>query len=681
MIRRKLIYCFSLLLLAGIAITGTGKDIQERYLSSDKEFYLSEADLAWIQPGLQLKIQKVEVSGSDVTVTFRISDNQDQPLDRLGIETPGSVSTSFLLARIKPGDTQYTSYRTNSVGQASTDAGGSYTSVGDGVYKYKFGTTLPSGYPANATHTVGMYAVRDLRELADEIGLFQLAKTGRYVANWTFNFVPSGGEVTQVRDVVRTGVCNLCHDPLALHGGSRQKTEVCILCHQPQTTDPDTGNTVDFKVMIHKIHRGASLPSVQAGTPYQIIGYRDSVHDYSEIHWPQDTRNCTTCHQQGTQSDNWKKNPTRVACGSCHDNVNFATGANHVGGPQADDSKCNICHPADTGLEFDLSVAGAHTIPEFSKQLAGVNVKILEVTNTKPGDKPKVSFTVTDNAGKPIALTSLASLSLRLAGPTTDHKWNASENALTATATSTGYTYTFATNALPTDASGSYVVGAEAARAVTLPGPLLGQSFSVSERAYNPTFYFGVGGSKVVPRRVVVDIKNCNTCHKRLALHGGGRLNPDYCVTCHNPATTDNPNGSRSAGFNVPPGIPAQSINFRFMIHRIHTGHDLENDFTVYRSRGVYNFNEIHFPGDRRNCAKCHVNDSYELPLPAGMANTLAPREFYSPLGPAASACLGCHDSQDAAAHAFLQTAPFGESCAACHGEGKEFAVSRAHAR
>ncbi|OFW17184.1 MAG: hypothetical protein A3H27_17885 [Acidobacteria bacterium RIFCSPLOWO2_02_FULL_59_13] len=708
MIRRSVLYSFVLLLLVGVGITIAGDDAQRRYLSSEKEFYLTEAELAWLRPGLNLRIQNVEISGSTVTATFRISDDQDQPLDRLGIETPGTVSTSFLLARIKPGETQYSNYVVRNVSstisgqsatQASTDSGGSYASLGNGVYKYTFGTKLPAGYEADATHTVGMYAVRDVRVLAEELGLTKLATTGRYVANWVYTYVPSGvygpsgNELPQVRDVVRTEACNQCHDPLALHGGSRRNVQLCILCHQPQTTDPDTGNTVDFKVMIHKIHRGANLPSVRAGTPYQIIGYQQSVHDYSEIHWPQDVRNCTTCHQQGTQSDNWKTNPSRVACGSCHDDVDFATGNNHPGGVQVDDSRCNICHPAD-GQEFDLSVAGVHTIPAFSKQLKGLNVEITGITNTSPGSKPTVTFTVKDNAGNPIDISPSAgrldSLVLRLAGPTTDYTWNASENVVTTTAssattTSTGYSYTFKTKSLPTDAKGSYAVGAEFYNdGVPLAGSLLGQSFTAEETGMNPILYFSVDGSPVQERRQVVDVDaKCNVCHKSLRMHHGNRLNTSYCIMCHNPAAVDNPDGARANNRKpLPPeGEVPTSINLKFMIHRIHSGAELSRDFTVYRTRGVYNFNEIEFPGDRRNCAKCHVNNSHLLPLPAGVANTLAPREFYSPLGPAASACLGCHDSQAAAAHAFLQTAPFGESCAACHGEGKEFSVSRVHAR
>jgi OmcA/MtrC family decaheme c-type cytochrome len=150
---------------------------------------------------------------------------------------------------------------------------------------------------------------------------------------------------------------------------------------------------------------------------------------------------------------------------------------------------------------------------------------------------------------------------------------------------------------------------------------------------------------------------------------------------CHNPAATDDPSGSRAAGFNVPPNTAPQSINFRFMPHRIHSGEELTRDFTIYRTFGVFNFNGLRFPGDRRDCSKCHVNNSNQLPLPEGMSSALAPREFYSPLGPAASACLGCHDGRDAAAHTYLMTAPFGESCPVCHEQGADFAVSKVHAR
>ncbi|MBI4464623.1 MAG: OmcA/MtrC family decaheme c-type cytochrome [Acidobacteria bacterium] len=743
---RKAFYALALLFLAGISIMIAGDGVQPKYLASDKEFYLTEAEMAFIQPGLNLKIQKVEVSGSNVTVTFRISDNTDQPLDRLGVDTPGTVSTSWVLSRIKPGDTQYTSYITrsvtalpapgcanctvgNSVTQPVTDTGGTYTPLGSGTYTYKFGFQLPTGYEADSTTTVGVYATRDLRAIAEQLGLFKLVKTGRYISNATFNLVPSGKAVTVVRDVVRTEACNQCHNPLGLHGGARQITQLCILCHQPQNSDPETGNTVDFKVMIHKIHMGANLPSVTgrvlnrlgtsgsgtgttftgstqgpieegtpiAGKPYQIIGFNQSVHDFSTVVWPQDVRNCTTCHQQGTQSDNWKNNPNRAACGSCHDNINFATGENHPGGVQLDDTKCTICHAADSGVEFDTSIAGAHTIPGDSKQLAGLKLVMTGVTNTNPGDKPTVSFTVADGKGNPVDATKLTSLSFAMAGPTGDYTWvtrgapatgnptgsPTSENALpTVKATSTGFTYTFST-ALPADAKGTYSVGAFANRLITLQGSLLGQTVRTQEYiGINPVFYFGVGGAKTTPRRKVVDVANCNVCHKKLALHGGPRRNAtELCQMCHNPANTDQPDQSRAAGFNVPMGTPPQSINFRFMIHRIHKGEELERDFTIYRSFGVFGYNGLLFPGDLRDCAKCHVNNSNQLPLPSTLAKTTAPREFFTPLGPAASACLGCHDGEDAAAHAFLMTAPFGESCAVCHGEGADFAVSRVHAR
>ena len=263
---------------------------------------------------------------------------------------------------------------------------------------------------------------------------------------------------------------------------------------------------------------------VPPGIPYQIIGDQQSLNDFSSIIYPQDVRNCTTCHQQATQANNWMTNPTRAACGSCHDNVNFATGLNHPGGVQSDDTQCSICHQADTGLEFDLSVTGVHTMPWKSKQLTGLNLAITNVTNATPGSHPTVSFTVTDNAGNPVALSKLNSLNLAISGPTSDYAYllpatgyqgtfgDAAgnnpwfESALTATGGPSVYTYTM-TGAMPSNASGTWAVGAEAYQNVTITGSLLGQSFAVRQSAFNPVFYFSVDGSAVVPRRTVVAVE------------------------------------------------------------------------------------------------------------------------------------------------------------------------------
>jgi OmcA/MtrC family decaheme c-type cytochrome len=96
--------------------------------------------------------------------------------------------------------------------------------VGEGTYTYTFGRALPANYDRTVTHTVAMYGSRNLTE-------FDL---GTQYSNVEYHWVPSGAAVTQVRDVVRTETCNKCHDPLALHGGSRQHVAHCVTCHTPR---------------------------------------------------------------------------------------------------------------------------------------------------------------------------------------------------------------------------------------------------------------------------------------------------------------------------------------------------------------------------------------------------------------------------------------------------------------
>ncbi len=696
----------------GISVTMTGGETANSHRQPAKARYHPNAMEAFVRTGLNLEIQKVEINAPNVYVTFRISDKGKQGLDRLGNDTAGPVNIGYTLARIKPGDQQYTSYYSappTGITQPKdfTDQHGSYQSLGDGVYKYTMGLQLPANFEADATHTLGMWASRNL----EDFGL------GVPNANAVYNFVPSGASAPQVRDIVRTEACNQCHDPLAAHGlppyeFDRRDVRICILCHYQGQINPETGNTIDERVFIHKLHMGANLPSVTGkplnilgtsgsgtgttatgatqnpipagydpskvpGKPYQIkVTSEDETFDASTLVFPQDVRNCTTCHQGGAQSDNWKTNPSRAACGSCHDDVNFTTGQNHDAIVQTDDSQCATCHPPDSGLEFDLSVAGAHTIPTNSKQLQGLNVKLLQATNTSPGSNPQVTFTVTDNAGRAVDPSKLGRMTLTIAGPTSDYAteppWQ--EDARKAVAASGGYTYTF-TRAMPAGASGTWAVGAEAFRAVTLPGRLATQTYAVREAAFNPVLYFSVDGSAVVPRRKVVDLDNCNTCHKRLALHGGTRRNTEYCVLCHNPNHGDGQS-------------PSETVNFPVMIMRIHMGVAADEVYIAGGTAGEThtNFGGVRYPADPRNCAKCHVDKpapTYTVPLTAaGLLPTVAPRFFYSPLQPTAASCLSCHNGEDAAVHAQSMTAPLlGESCSVCHKEGADDAVTKVHSR
>ena len=109
-------------------------------------------------------------------------------------------------------------------------------------------------------NTIGIYGSRNLTA-------YSLATN---YASTTFNFVPNGAKVTHTRDVIETASCNQCHEQLSAHGGSRRGVNLCVMCHTPQNIDPNTGLTVDFKIFIHKIHMGSSLPSVVAGGTFEI---------------------------------------------------------------------------------------------------------------------------------------------------------------------------------------------------------------------------------------------------------------------------------------------------------------------------------------------------------------------------------------------------------------------------
>jgi OmcA/MtrC family decaheme c-type cytochrome len=328
----------------------TSAPTKRPYSPQWKAYYADAQTVEFVAPGLTITINSAAIaSNGTITTTYTLTDPNGLPLDTTGVTTPGTISLSFVAAVLPKGQEDYTAYTTRaatgtviaSTQQPGSDSGGTAAATGTpGQYQYTFHTAAPTGFDGTATHTIGIYGSRNLTA-------YNLPTN---YASATFNFVPNGSKVTQVHDIIETASCDMCHDQLSAHGGSRRGMNMCVLCHTPQNTDPNTGQTMDAKVFFHKIHMGSSLPSVVAGTPYIPAKNSFGSFNYSQVVFPatpNDPRDCTVCHSQtngAAQATAYLTNPTRVACGSCHDNVNFATGANHPGGIQPDDSMCAKCH-------------------------------------------------------------------------------------------------------------------------------------------------------------------------------------------------------------------------------------------------------------------------------------------------------------------------------------------------
>lgn len=234
-----------------------------------------------------------------------------------------------------------------------------------------------------------------------------------------YDFIPAtGAKVTASdfsRDIVANANCENCHRRLggipgassdasaaAFHGGSRNNVQYCAVCHTDQRKYGRTEATatlngaiktfsgsaykLDGRAMgnlpnyIHKVHMSHNL--VHQNYDYAGIALNHPTY-------PQDIRNCTSCHDGSVTNtpritktkdgDAWKKNPSALACGSCHDGINWAqgtgitlrdkargltstningTGLAHPAGPLPDDSQCATCHKATGSFpqaDIDLS--------------------------------------------------------------------------------------------------------------------------------------------------------------------------------------------------------------------------------------------------------------------------------------------------------------------------------------
>jgi len=590
----------------------------------------------------------IEVSGVDVpagggapTVSLSLSNDLG-----LGLKGLPAGDIRFVLAQLTPGtgggSSEWQSYITRDTGgiangQANTETAtaGTFVDNGDGTYEYTFASAL-SAYPggpvfdAAKTHRLGV----EIR------GQAPIASNGIY------DFVPAGGAPIFERKIVDNDTCNACHDRLEFHGGPRTDVEYCVTCHNPHSIDGDTGNLVDMKVLIHNIHAGRD--------GYVIIGHGGSEHDYSDIEWTQDIRNCQTCHEESDantpQASNYRTVINRAACGTCHYDDGVPGNGEHeyaiedgihpIGMNFADDTQCVNCHGPDSPIPL-VQVANVHVIPvlEEGKRFA---YNIVDVIDMGVGLTPTVQFSVTDptNGDAPYDILNdtefttcaggASRLAVSIAWDTADYRNTGSGlnpaqpitmdpltcfgAGATPVAGSPGvYAVTSATP-IPDNAAGTTVaVTIDGHPAVTIGGSV--QRIPVK----NVVEYVGVDGASVHARRVVVDVDKCDDCHKLLTLHGNNRTdNPQVCVICHNPNATDAAKRVPVANPQDPPvdcinvlGDDDAPIDFKRMIHAIHASGETGVAYNVCGYGSSAHTFSVEYPGHLNNCEGCHEPGTY----------------------------------------------------------------------
>jgi hypothetical protein len=323
----------------------------------------------------------------------------------------------------------YRSGRTVNAGyrESTSTAGASLVENSAGTYTYTFGTNLSTAqfaFPIDGVSVVGYD-----RSLTHRVSVYLGGHSGP-TGEADFDFVPDGVTALDTRDIVRTETCKKCHGgEFHGHGGDRVTVEGCNACHSPDSAMVNTAanggttESIEMAVMIHRMHAGRELASApgadgvffddpataadeSADNGTYTLG--SITASWRSAAFPAGIENCTVCHTGGgADVDNWKTVPSRAACGSCHDLIDWAAGTNHEGGAAANDAACALCHTAAKNVTaHDWTAKDIRNIPEFNVSIT--TSAPANGTHFVAGESPVITIVLSDPAtGTPIDHTTV----------------------------------------------------------------------------------------------------------------------------------------------------------------------------------------------------------------------------------------------------------------------------------
>lgn len=240
-------------------------------------------------PALELTVISVSNSGplQSPAVTFRLTSGGSS------YDLLNDSLTLLRMALVGPN----TEFGTPLVATAQgVGATGVLTAVDqpNGLFRYQFLFTLPP--IADGSYTV----------FAD--GYLTVGTERAVVRSTPFAFAVTDPTPVPRRAIIEPAKCDGCHLSLVAHGSTRGAAG-CPVCHTASLDNSTRvrrfedesvqAETTDFKVMIHKLHRGEHLSQ-----PYVLYGFPapskanplGTPRDFGAVRSPRSTADCDSCH-------------------------------------------------------------------------------------------------------------------------------------------------------------------------------------------------------------------------------------------------------------------------------------------------------------------------------------------------------------------------------------------------